>query len=72
MVELDLGQILMSILEKYGIVGFALVLNYFYFKMIDEKMNTILNLNNRTFGVMLSIVDKEKRASLNSRGDENG
>lgn len=73
MVELDVGKIIMSILDQYGIVGFALVLNYLYFKMIDSKIDKILNLNNKTFGVMLAIVDKEQRITLNNnKGVDNG
>ena len=68
--ELNLTEILLALLQKYGLAGVALGFWFFSMKSIDDKLDRLMNLNNKTFGVMLSLVDKDQRKWIDAEGDK--
>ena len=72
MAELNITEILLAILDKYGLAGVAVGFCFYYVRVIEAKLDRIINLNNKTFGVMLALVDSDKRQWINSPDDSKG
>jgi hypothetical protein len=73
--ELNMTEIILALIQKYGIVTVALGFCYWNIKVsgkqVDDKLNRLISLQHQTFGAMLSIVDSDKRNQIvsNTKGD---
>lgn len=69
MTELTVAEILSVLFQKYGAAGVSIGLCIYYVRSLENKIDALLNLNNKTFGVMLALVeDQNKRKKLDSKG----
>lgn len=66
MVEVNITEILLALLQKYGLIVVFLGFCIWSIRGIEYKIDRLINLNNKTFGVMLALVDSEKRKNINS------
>lgn len=67
--ELNLTTIILELLKQYGLAGLAIAGCLYYVRVIETKLDRLTNLMNKTFGVMLALVDGKKRAEM-SKGDD--
>ena len=66
--HIDFTEILQLIIDKYGLAGLAITFWVWTGFNIQKKIDRLTNLNNKMFGVMLSLVDKRSRETLKSSG----
>lgn len=68
--ELNITEIVLAILQKYGLVGVSIAMCVYYIRGLEKKIDRLINLNNKTFGVMLALVDGNKRNSFSQEADD--
>lgn len=57
----NIGQTISSLLTEYGSLGMAMVVILYSLNEIKRKLNVLLEINNRSFGLLISLVDKTHR-----------
>jgi hypothetical protein len=66
-VDLSLTDLVMALLDKYGLVaGFGFLIVY-YMRDHGSKIDRLTALNNKTFGVMLALAHKRH---ADTKGDD--
>lgn len=70
--ELNLTQIVLELLKQYGLAGVAIAGCIYYVRVLETKLDRLMNLNNKTFGVMLALVDDAKKREEMVKGGDNG
>lgn len=70
MVDISLIDIVMTIVREYGVTGFALFALLYYVKSTQAKLDKLIVINNRVFGVMLSLVDRRERERERDKSKE--
>ena len=60
-VDISLVDIVMTIVREYGVTGFAVFALFYYVKSTQAKLDKLIEINNRVFGVMLSLADRRER-----------
>ncbi len=67
---MDITEIVMAILQKYGLAGVSIALCVYYIRVLEAKIDRLTNMTNKTFGVMLALVDGKKRKTLSQEADD--
>lgn len=57
-IDLNITELVVSLLDKYGVAGAALLFCLYSYRNIAAKLDSIADLSNKSFGVMLAIVKK--------------
>jgi hypothetical protein len=66
---MDFAQIVTTIIEKNGAVG-GLVLALFYLiKTLSDKIDKLSIINNRVYGVLITLSDKKDRKLNKEEGE---
>lgn len=68
--EINLAEILKVLIDHYGAMGIIFGFAVYYLRDLGGKLDRLINLNNKTFGVMLALVDKRARKDAEV-GDSN-
>ncbi len=68
----EFSEILASLIDKYGVLGAAMVFLIYYVKSLGDKMTKLTDITNRSFGALMAMVDKDDRDDMNktSKGGE--
>lgn len=69
--EFNIAELLKVIIDHYGAIGIVFAFAIYYLRDLGNKLDRLINLNNKTFGVMLALVDKRTRKDVEG-GDDNG
>lgn len=67
--SIDFTEIITKLFDSYGLLGVFIALCVYYVRVIESKIDRLISLNNKTFGVMLALVDKYNRPT--QQGDKN-
>ena len=59
--SMDMYTIISKTLTQYGDLGMAMVTILYFLNQIKTKLNLLLEMNNRVFGLLISLVDKQQR-----------
>jgi hypothetical protein len=62
------STIIIHLLEEYGVLGGALLVIFFLLKSNNNKLDKLLQLSSKAYGLTLSLVDK----SIRDAEDKNG
>lgn len=57
-VDLNLSDLIVKLIDSYGAMGVALFFCFYYVKITHKKLDDLLTINNKTFGVMLALSSK--------------
>lgn len=63
-INIDLTQLVLALVREYGIAALACFALFYYAKETSAKLDRILDMDNRVFGVMISLLDKKDREKL--------
>lgn len=69
--EINIADILKVLIDNYGAMGIVLAFAFYYLRVLGGKLDKLINLNNKTFGVMLALVDKRSREGMDAKGESN-
>ena len=67
--SIDLTTISLALVEKYGLIVVFVYMVYHYLRGIDERLDDLINLNHKTFGIILTLVDKKQRTKYTKEKD---
>lgn len=68
--DINLTDLFKVIVDHYGAMGIVFAFILYYLRELGGKLDRLINLNNKTFGVMLALVDKRTRQDA-KEGDDN-
>ena len=60
-IDINMMDIVMTVVREYGVTGFAVLALFYYVKSTQTKIDKLIEINNRVFGVMLSLADRRER-----------
>jgi hypothetical protein len=66
---IDITAIITQLIRDHGPTAAVTLAVVYYIQDLGKKIDILTNLNNKTFGVMLALVDKGKRDSFGEKGD---
>lgn len=68
--ESQIGAMIVDLLTEYGSLGMAMAVTLYFLNEIKRKLDVLLEINNRSFGLLISLVDKTHRSVEESRVDD--
>lgn len=65
----DLSSFLMQLIDTYGAIGLSIAFCIYYIRTIHTKLEKLIRLNDRTFGILLALA-KRNRLDISSKGGD--
>ena len=69
-IDFNLTELTVELIKQYGAGGILVIAVFYYIRVTGHKLDTIIQLNNRTFGAIISLLNKRDRNKL-TRSDMN-
>ena len=69
-IDFNLTELTIELIKQYGAGGVLVIAVFYYIRATGHKLDTIIQLNNRTFGAIVSLLDKRDR-NRHTRSDMN-
>ena len=68
--DFDLTKLVITLIDNYGAVGFSIAFCLYFLKVVMNKLDRLIVLSNKTFGVMLAIAKKDEKYFSEGDGDD--